>query len=114
MAWLVELAVLRRGLAVAARVLVVRATNFEMAAIAVVSRSAIASRPAIVLALPTTTVVALSAFQKPLELLPVALFELMAELALGGETKLVVVLLLEQAIAETSEKNTLEVLGKSL
>jgi hypothetical protein len=114
MAWLVELAVLRRGLAVTARVLVVRATSFEAAMIAITSRPAVASRPAIVLATPTTTVVVLSAFQELLELLPKALFELVAKLALGGKTKLVVALLLEHAIAETSKKNTLEVLGKSL
>jgi hypothetical protein len=78
MARLVELVVLRRGLAVAARVLVVGARSFEVAAIALSSRPAIASRPAIVPATLTTTVVALSAFQELLELLPVALFELVA------------------------------------
>jgi hypothetical protein len=114
MAQLVELAILRRGLAVATRVFVVRATSFKVVAIAVASRPAIANRSAIMLATPTTTVVALLAFQEPLELLPVALFELVAELALGSKTKLVVVLLLEYAIAETSKKNTLKVLSKSL
>ncbi len=38
----------------------------------------------------------------------------MAKLALGGKTKLVIMLLLEHAIAEMSKKNNLKVLGKSL
>ncbi len=42
-----------------------------------------------------TTVVALLAFQEPLELLPALLFELVAELALGSKTKLFIVLLLD-------------------
>jgi hypothetical protein len=41
------------------------------------------------------------------------LFELVAELARGSKTKLFVVLLLDQAITETSKKNTFKVLGKS-
>jgi hypothetical protein len=56
----------------------------------------------------------LLALQEPLELLSVALFKLMAKLALGSQTKLLVVLSLDQAIADPSEKNTLKVLGKSL
>ncbi len=62
MAWLVELAILGRGLMVAARVLVVGATSFKAAAIAIASRRTIASRPAIALMMSTTTVVALSDF----------------------------------------------------
>jgi hypothetical protein len=102
MARLVGLAVLRRGLAITARVLVVGATSFEAVMIAIASRPAIVSRPAIALVMPHTTVVALSAFQELFELLPVTLFELMAELALGSKTKLFVVLLLDQAIPEVS------------
>ncbi len=64
--------------------------------------------------MPLTAVVALLAFQEPLELLPGALFELVTKLALGSRTKLLVVLPLYQAIADTSKKNTLKVLGKSL
>jgi hypothetical protein len=64
--------------------------------------------------MPQTTVVALLAFQEPLELLPVMLFGLVVELALGSKTKLLIVLLLDQAIAETTKKNTLKVLGESL
>jgi hypothetical protein len=104
MAWLVELAALRRSLGVAASVLVAKGTSFEAAAIAIASRPAVASRPAIALAMPTTTVLVLLAFQEPLELLPVALFKLVVELALGGKTKLVVMPLLEHAVAEMSKK----------
>ncbi len=114
MAQLVELAILRRGLAVAARVLVVRAKSFKAVVVAVASRPAVANRPAIAIAIPTTTVVALSASRKLLELLPVALFEFVAKLELGSKMKLVVELLLKRAIAETSKKNILKVLGKSL
>jgi hypothetical protein len=95
MAWLVELTILRRGLVITARVLVARATRFEVAAIAIVSRPAIASRPATTLAMPRTTVVVLLAFQEPLELLPVMLLELMVKLALSSRTKLFVVLPLD-------------------
>ncbi len=42
------------------------------------------------------------------------LFELVAKLALGSRTKLLVILPLYQAIADTSKKIALEVLGKSL
>jgi hypothetical protein len=58
--------------------------------------------------------VALLAFHELLEFLPVALFELMAELVLGSKTKLVVMLFLEHAITEASKKNPLGVLGESL
>ncbi len=56
----------------------------------------------------------LLALQEPPELLSVALFKLMAKLALGSQTKLLVILPLDQAIADPSKKNTLKVLGKSL
>jgi hypothetical protein len=95
MAQLVQLAVLRRGLAITARVLVVKATSFEVATIAVARRPAVTSIPAIVLATQHMTVVALSAFQEPLELPPVTLLKLVAELALGSKTKLFIVLLLD-------------------
>ncbi len=95
MAWLVELTILRRGLVITARVLVARATSFEVATIAIASRPAAASRPATALAMPRTTVVVLLAFQEPLELLPVMLFELMVKLALSSRTKLFVVLPLD-------------------
>ncbi len=105
MARLVELTVLREGLAINTRVLVAGArTSFEAATIAVASRPAVDSRPAIALVMPRTAVVALSAFREPLELLPVTFFELVAKLALGSRTKLLVVLALDQAIAETSKK----------
>ncbi len=77
------------------------------------SRLAIASRPATALVMPPAARVVLLALQEPLELLPVALFKLMAKLALGSQ-KLLVVLPLDQAIADPGKKNTLEVLGKSL
>jgi hypothetical protein len=54
------------------------------------------------------------ALQEPLKLLSVALFKLMAKLMLGSQTKLLVILPLDRAIADPSNKNTLEVLGKSL
>jgi hypothetical protein len=66
------------------------------------------------LATSRTAVVALLAVQESLELLPVTLFELVAKLTLGGRIKLLVVLPLDQAIAETSKKNTLKVPSKSL
>ncbi len=114
MAWLLELTNLGRGLAITARVLVPGATSFKAATIAVASRPAVMSKPAIVLAMPLMAVVALSAFQEPLELLPVTLFVHVAKLALGSRIKLFVVLPLDQAIGETSKKNTFEVLGESL
>ena len=89
-------------------------TSFKAATIAVASRPAVDSRPAIALVMPRTAVVALSAFQEPLELLSVALFKLMAKLALGSQTKLLIVLPLDQAIADPSKKNTLKVPGESL
>ncbi len=95
MAWLVELTILRRGLVITARVLVARATSFKVATIAIASRPAVASRPVTMLAMPRTTVVVLSAFQEPLELLPVMLVELMVKLALTSRTKLFVVLPLD-------------------
>jgi hypothetical protein len=88
--------------------------SFKAAMITIASRPAIVSRPAIALATPHTAVVALLAFQKPLELLPVTFFELVAKFALGSRTKLIVLLPLDQVIAEMIEKNTLEVLGKNL
>ncbi len=116
MAWHVDLTVLGRGLAITARVLVVKAMSFKAATIAITSRPAIANRPAMAFAAPRMAVVALLAFQEPLELLPiaVALFELMAKLALGSRMKLLVVLPLYQAIADNRKKNTLKVLHKSL
>ncbi len=95
MAWLVELTILRRGLAITARVLVARATSFKVATIAIASRPAVASRPATMLAMPRTTLVVLSAFQEPLELLLVMLFELMVKFALSSRTKLFVILPLD-------------------
>ncbi len=95
-------------------VLVAGAMSFEATMIAVTSRLAIVSRPAIAFATPPTAVVVLLAFQEPLELLPVTLFELVAKLMLGSRTKLLVVLPLYQAIAGTSKKNALKVLGESL
>jgi hypothetical protein len=88
MAWLVELTVLRRGLAITMRVLVARVTSFEAAKFAIANGPAVASRPAIVLMTPHTTVVVLLAFQEPLELLPVMLFKLVAKLVLGSRMKL--------------------------
>jgi hypothetical protein len=88
MAQLVELTVLGGSLAITVRVLVAGAMSFEAMMIAVVSRPAVASRPAIALATPHMAVVALLVFQEPLELLPVMLFELMAKLVLGSRTKL--------------------------
>ncbi len=111
---LVELTVLRRGLAITARVLVTGVMSFKAATIAVARRPDVASRPAILLVMPRMAVVALSALQEPLELLPVMLFELVAKLALGSRAKLLVVLPLDQAIADTSKKNALKVLGKNL
>ncbi len=113
MAGLVELTVFRRGLAIPARVLVAGAVSFEVATIAVRSRPAIAGRLAIAFAMPRTGAATLLAFQEPLELIPVALFEHVAKLVLGSRTKLLVVLPLYQAIADTSKKNALEVLGES-
>jgi hypothetical protein len=113
-AWLVQPTLLWRGLAITVRVLVVGAMSFEVATIAVTSRPAVASRPAIGFAMPHTAVVALLAFREPLELLPVALFELVAKLMLGRRTKLLVVLPLYWTIADKSKKNALKVLGKSL
>jgi hypothetical protein len=55
MAQLVELAILSMGLAVTARVLVVGATSFKVVTIAIASRPAVASRPTIMIATPTTT-----------------------------------------------------------
>jgi hypothetical protein len=77
------------------RVLVAGATSFEAAMIPVVSRPAIVSRPATVLVMPPATRVTLSALQEPLELFPVAIFKLMAKLALGSQTKLLIVLPLD-------------------
>ncbi len=108
MAQLVELTVLGRGLAITVRVLVARATSFKAATIPVTSRPVVASRPAIAFVMPHMAVVALSAFQEPLELLPVALFELVMMLALGSRTKLLVVLPLYQAITDTSKKMLLK------
>jgi hypothetical protein len=42
------------------------------------------------------------------------LFELVAKFALGNRTKLYIALPLDQAIAEMSKKNSLEVFGESL
>jgi hypothetical protein len=61
MAWLVELTILGRGLAISARVLVARATSFEAAMIAITSRPAVTSRPAIVFPMTRLAVVPLSA-----------------------------------------------------
>ncbi len=114
MARLFKLTVLGGGLAIPARVLVAGATSFKMATIAVASRPAIASRPATLFITPPEARVMLLALQEPLEFLSVALIKLMANLALGSQTKLLVVLPLDRAIADLSKKNTLEVLGKSL
>jgi hypothetical protein len=45
--------------------------------------------------MPPAARVMLSAFQEPLELLPVALFEFMVELMLGSRSKLLVILPLD-------------------
>ncbi len=95
MARLVTLTILGGGLAIPARVLVARATSFEAATIAIVSRPAIAIRSATSLLTPPAARVMLLALQEPLELLPVALFKLMAKLALGSQMKLLVVLHLD-------------------
>ncbi len=50
----------------------------------------------------------------PLDPLPVVFFEFMTKLALGGGAKLLVMLPLDQAIAEPGKKNKLKVLGKRL
>ncbi len=59
---IVELTLLRRGLAITGRVLIAGAMSFKAVTIAVSSRPAIVSRPVIALAMPRTAVVALSAF----------------------------------------------------
>jgi hypothetical protein len=104
MAWLVKLTILEGGLAIPARVLVAGAMSFEAGTIAVSSGPAIASRPATLLVLVPVARVMLLALQEPLELLPVAFFKLMAKLALGSQTKLLIVLSLDQAIADWSKK----------
>jgi hypothetical protein len=76
-------------------------------AITIASRPADMSRPTIGLATPTTTVLVLLAFRELLELLLVALFELMAKLVLGSKTKLVLAFLLERAITETRTRKIL-------
>jgi hypothetical protein len=114
MARLVKLTVLKGGLAIPTRVLVAKGMSFKAATIAVVSRPTVASRPATLLVSIPAARVTLLALQEPLELLSVVLFKLMAKLALGSQTKLIVVLSLDQAIANLSKKNTLEVLGKSM
>jgi hypothetical protein len=105
---------LEGGLGIPTRVLLAGATRFKAATIAVSRRPAITSRPATSLVLVPVARVTLLALQEPLELLPVAFFKLMAKLALGSRTKLLVVFPLDQAIADPSKKNTLEVLSKSL
>jgi hypothetical protein len=105
MAWLVELTLIGRGLMITPRVLVARATSFKVATIAVASRPAIATRPAIVLVMPCTAVVVLLAFQEPLGLFPVTLIKLVAKRMLGSRTKLLIVLPLDRAIADTSKKS---------
>jgi hypothetical protein len=62
MAWLVELTVLGRGLAITTRVLVAGAMSFKAAMIAITGGSAVASRPAIALVMPHMAIVALLAF----------------------------------------------------
>jgi hypothetical protein len=110
----VILTILGWGLAIPARVFVAGATSFKAATIAVASRPAIVSRPTTLLLMPPAARVMLLALQEPLELLPVALFKLMAKLTLGSQMKLLVILPLDQAIADPSKKNTLEILGESL
>ena len=95
MAWPVKLTVLKGGLVNPTRVLVAGATSFEAATIAVVSRPAVASRPATSLVLVPAARVMLSALRELLELLSVALFKLMAKLALGSRTKLLIILPLD-------------------
>jgi hypothetical protein len=110
----VKLTALGGGLAIPARVLVARATSFEAAMITVASRPAIMCRPATLLVTPPAARVMLSALQEPLELLFVAHFKLMVKLLLGSRTKLLIILPLDQAIADPRKKNTLKVLCKSL
>jgi hypothetical protein len=95
MAWLVKLTVLGWGLAIPVRVLVAGAMSFEAATVAVASRPAIASRSTTLLITPPAARVTFSALREPLKLLPVALFKLMAKLALGSQTKLLIVLPLD-------------------
>ncbi len=114
MAQPVKLTVFKGGLAISTRVLVAGVTSFEAATITIASRPAVASRHATLLVLVPAARVMLLALQEPLELLSAALFKLMAKLALGSQTKLLVVLPLDQAIADPSKKNTLKVLGVSL
>jgi hypothetical protein len=89
---LVKLTIPGGGLAIPTKILVAGARSFEAAMIALASRPAVASRPATALVTPLAARVTLSAFQEPLELLPVALFELMTKLVLGSRMKLLVVL----------------------
>ncbi len=114
MARLLELTILKRGLAILAilailvEVPVAGATSFKATAIAV------KSRPADTLAPTLTACITLSALQKPLELDPVAFFQLVTKLTLGGGAKLLVIFFLNRAITKSSKKNTLEVLDESL
>ncbi len=110
----VKVTILEGGLAIPMRILVGGATSFKAATIAVAGRPAVATRPATLLILVPVARVMLLAIQEPLELLSVALFKLMMKLALGSQTKLLVKLPLDQAIADPSKKNTLKVLDKSL
>jgi hypothetical protein len=91
MTQLVKLNVLKEGLAITPRVLVARATSFKAATIAIVSRPAIVSVPATALFTAPVARVMLLALQEPLELLPVGLFKLIVKLALGSQTKLLVI-----------------------
>ncbi len=88
----VKLTVLVGGLAIPARVLVAGAMSFAAATIAVASRPVVASKPATTLVMPPEARVMLLALQEPLEFLSVALFKLIAKLALDSQTKLLVVL----------------------
>ena len=85
-----------------------------MATIALASRPAVASRPETLLVMQPAARVTLLVLQEPLDLLFVALFKLMAKLMLGSQTKLLVILPLDRAIADPGKKNTLKVLGKHL
>jgi hypothetical protein len=114
MAQLLKLTVLERSLAILvilailAGVPVAGMVSFEATTIAK------KSRPADTLALILTACITLLTLCQPLKLVPVMLFQLVTKLVFGGGAKLFIMFSLDQAIAELSKKNTLEVLGKSL
>ncbi len=95
MARLVKFTVLKGSLVIPMRVLVAGAMSFKVAMIAVESKPAVTSRPVTSLISVPAARVTLSALQEPLELISVTLFKLMAKLALGSQTKLLVILPLD-------------------